>query len=57
MHKDNLKIFKRVSCFLVLLSREGVSVGVVCSFPTSLGTNPIQVSKHHNVLTISRIQF
>ena len=52
MHKDNLKIFTRVSCFLVLPSR-GVSVGVVCFFPTTLGANPGQVSKHHDILTIS----
>ena len=57
MRKDNLKIFTRVSCFLVLLTGEGVSVGVVSSFPTTLGANPIQVSKHNNILTILRIQF
>ena len=57
MCKDNLKIFTRVSCFLVLPSGEGVSAGVVCCFPTALGANPIQASKNHNVLTISWIQF
>ena len=57
MCKDNLKIFTRVSCFLVLLSREGVSAGVVHSFPTTSGANPMQASKHHNVLTILQIQF
>ena len=30
-------------------------MGVVHSFPTVLGTNPIQASKHQSVLTISRI--
>ena len=32
-------------------------MGVVCFFPTTLGINPIQVSKHHNILTIPWIQF
>ena len=57
MQKDNLKIFTRVSCFLVPPSREGVSAGVVHSFPTALGANPIQASKNHNVLSILQIQF
>ena len=32
-------------------------MGVVHFFPTALGANLIQVSKHHSVLTISWIQF
>ena len=50
MYKDNLKIFTRVSCFLVPLS--GDSAGVVSFFPTALGAKPTRASKHHNVLTI-----
>ena len=51
MHKGNLKIFTRASHFLVPPSR-GSQQRVVCFFPTTLGANPVQASKHHNTLTI-----
>ena len=54
MHKYNLKYLQELA--VPWCHQAGVSVGVVHFFPTTLGANPIQANKHHNVLTISQIQ-
>ena len=35
----------------------GISADVVHFFPTALGTNTTQASKHHNILTVSQIWY
>ena len=54
MHKDNLKIFTRVSCSLVPPSGGLSRFSLLLSYHS--GCKPIQASKHHNILTISWIQ-